>query len=220
MDEQEKQEYLEQYHQDKQNGVPFYPVIIFKDVVVSFIIFLILIGLASIIGVPLEGRANPADTTYTPRPEWYFLFLFQLLKYFPGTFEVVGAVVIPTLIITILFLLPLLDRNTRRHYIDRPIVTGITVLAVAGIISLTILAVLEDPPPIQATQGYPVAMLYTQNSAHVMVRRVQFQPDQSMPYRFHDEDASWNGTLSRSNQWVGWFLSPGGSILSQYCGMP
>ena len=91
MNEKEKQEYLESYHQAKEKGVPFFPDILFKDAVVSLLVFLILIGLAYFVGAPLEARANPADTTYTPRPEWYFLFLFQLLKYFPGNLEVVGC---------------------------------------------------------------------------------------------------------------------------------
>src|SRR4030066_1193489 len=111
MNEKEKQAYLEKYHQDKEHGVPFFPDIIFKDVVISFVIFLILIVLASRLGAPLEARANPADTAYTPRPEWYFLFLFQLLKYFPGKLEVVGGVLIPTLLIVLMIALPFIDRN-------------------------------------------------------------------------------------------------------------
>src|SRR4030043_2395614 len=116
MNEQEKQEYLEKYHEEKETGVPFFPHIVFKDVIVSVIIFILLIGLAYFIGAPLEERANPADTSYTPRPEWYFLFLFQLLKYFPGKFEVVGVVVIPAIAILVLFFLPILDRSIKRHF--------------------------------------------------------------------------------------------------------
>ena len=111
MNDKEKQEYLEKYHEEKEHGVPFYPNIIFKDVIVAFVIFLILVALASILGAPLEARANPADTTYTPKPEWYFLFLFQLLKYFPGKLEIVGVVLIPLIAILVLFFLPLLDRR-------------------------------------------------------------------------------------------------------------
>src|SRR4030066_1752231 len=147
MNEKEKQAYLEKYHQDKEHGVPFFPDIIFKDVVISFVIFLILIVLASRLGAPLEARANPADTAYTPRPEWYFLFLFQLLKYFPGKLEVVGVILIPTFAILVLFLLPVLDRSTKRHFLDRPIVTGITLLGLVSVVTLTILAIREAPPP-------------------------------------------------------------------------
>ena len=99
MNEQEKQDYLERYKAAKEKGFPFFPDILFKDAVVVLFIFLLLAALAYFIGAPLEARADPADTTYTPRPEWYFLFLFQLLKYFPGSLEFIGVVVLPTLAI-------------------------------------------------------------------------------------------------------------------------
>ncbi|MGD8760078.1 MAG: hypothetical protein PVJ07_07475, partial [Anaerolineales bacterium] len=71
MDEKEKQEYLEKYEQDKKAGVPFFPDILFKDAIVSLLVFLVLIALAYFVGAPLEERADPSDTSYTPRPEWY-----------------------------------------------------------------------------------------------------------------------------------------------------
>src|SRR5512132_1669120 len=134
MDEQEKKSYLEKYNEDKKKGVPFFPDIIFKDAVVTLLVFIILVALAYFIGAPLEDRANPADTTYTPRPEWYFLFLFQLLKYFPGNLEVVGVVLIPTLAILTLFLLPFIDRSRFRDFRSRPVIVGGTLVAVAAII--------------------------------------------------------------------------------------
>src|SRR3990172_3650268 len=124
MNEKEKQEYLESYHQAKQKGPSFFPDVVAKDAVVALLLFLALSALAYFLGAPLEARANPADTTYTPRPEWYFLFLFQLLKYFPGSLEFLGVVVLPTLAILGLFLLPFLDRNSKRHYRHRPVVIG------------------------------------------------------------------------------------------------
>src|SRR5512141_2515260 len=111
MNEQEKREYLDRYHEIKEHGVPFFPDVVFKDVVVSLLVFAILLGLAYFIGVPMDARANPADSNYTPRPEWYFLFLFQLLKYFPGQLEVLGVVVLPTIVVLLLFGLPFLDRS-------------------------------------------------------------------------------------------------------------
>ena len=119
MDEQEKQEYLERYRQAKKKGVPFFPDVVFKDALAALLIFVLLAALAYFLGAPLEERANPADTAYTPRPEWYFLFLFQLLKYFPGQLEVVAVVVIPTAAILLLFLLPFIDRSPRRHFTSR-----------------------------------------------------------------------------------------------------
>jgi len=225
MNEQEKQEYLEKYHEEKENGVPFYPDIIFKDAIVAFIIFLILIGLAYFVGAPLEARANPADTSYTPRPEWYFLFLFQLLKYFPGKLEVVGVVLIPTLAILVLFFLPLLDRNTRRHYFDRPVVTGITLLAVVGIVTLTILSVREAPPPAQATEGDPVALLYSQNCAPCHGASITVPSGTNLheviAQGSHAGMPAWNGDLSSDqiDELAGFILSPGGSqLFNANCG--
>jgi len=165
MNEQERQEYLEQYKQAKEKGVPFFPDALVKDAIVSLIVFAILVALATFAGAPLEARADPADTSYTPRPEWYFLFLFQLLKYFPGEWEVIGVVVIPTLVIILLFLLPFLDRSPRRHFLGRPATTGVTLLAVGGVVFLTILALQEAPPPAQATEGDATAALYAANCA-------------------------------------------------------
>ncbi len=225
MNEKEKQEYLEKYHEEKEHGVPFYPNIIFKDVVVAFIIFLILVALAFILGAPLEARANPADTTYTPRPEWYFLFLFQLLKYFPGNLEVLGVVLIPLVAILVLFFLPLLDRSPKRHFRDRPIVTAVTIFAVAGIVTLTVLAVRAAPPPVQATQGDPVAMLYTQNCAPCHGASITVPPGTNLHTLIaqgsHTGMPAWNGDLSTNqiDELAGFILSPGGSqVFNSNCG--
>jgi len=225
MNEQEQKEYLEQYHQEKENGVPFFPNIIFKDVIVALILFLILIGLAYFVGAPLEARANPADTSYTPRPEWYFLFLFQLLKYFPGKFEVVGVILIPTIAILVLFFLPLLDRNTRRHFLDRPVVTIITLLTFAGIVTLTILSVREAPPPAQASQGDPVALLYSQNCAPCHGASITVPSGTNLHNLIaqgsHAGMPAWNGDLSSDqiDELAGFILSPGGSqLFNKNCG--
>jgi len=119
MDEQEKQAYRESYQRAKEKGVPFFPNALFKDAIVSLLVFLVLVALAALLGAPLEAHADPSDTSYTPRPEWYFMFLFQLLKYFPGQLEVVGVFVIPTLAILLLVALPFIDRGKLRHFSRR-----------------------------------------------------------------------------------------------------
>src|SRR5437879_2541373 len=65
----------------------FYPEQVFKDTIAIFIAFAILVVMAVAVRVPLERLADPTDTTYSPRPEWYFLFLFQTLKFFGGALE-------------------------------------------------------------------------------------------------------------------------------------
>src|SRR3989304_9365483 len=153
MNEQEKKKYLDEYKKEKEKGVPFFPDIIFKDTVASLLIFIILAALAYFVGAPLEARANPADTTYTPRPEWYFLFLFQALKYFPGKLEVIGAMVLPGLFILLLLLLPFIDKSPKRYFLNRPFASISALVVVAGIGALAFLGVKETPPPRRAVAG-------------------------------------------------------------------
>lgn len=225
MNEKEKKSYLEKYQEAKKKGIPFFPDIIFSDAIVAFGIFLLLIALAYFVGAPLEARANPADTIYTPRPEWYFLFLFQLLKYFPGKLEVVGVIIIPTLAILVLFLLPFLDRGSRRHFLDRPAVTGITVFAVAAVIFLTIQASLETPPPVAVTSGDQTAALYAANCASCHGDAIVVPPGTNLhdviAQGKHEGMPAWGADLSTDqiDALVGFILSPGGSTLfTQNCG--
>ena len=87
-----------------------------------------------------------ATARYIPRPEWYFLFLFQMLKYFPGQLEWVGTVIIPTIGVLALLLLPFYDRSPFRYWKKRKVATGVMVLIVIGIIGLTIVAAVTTPP--------------------------------------------------------------------------
>ena len=80
MKDEQKKSILEKYKLALQKGERFWPDSIYKDLLISLAIFIILILLASFLGVPTEPKANPNDTAYIPRPEWYFLFLFQMLK--------------------------------------------------------------------------------------------------------------------------------------------
>ncbi|HSR19287.1 MAG TPA: hypothetical protein VLL49_00070, partial [Anaerolineales bacterium] len=121
MNEKERKDYLERYKKEKERGVHFFPDILFKDAVASLVVFGILIALAYFLGVPMEARADPNDASYTPRPEWYFLFLFQLLKYFPGQIEFVGAMLLPGLFVLLLLALPFIDRSSKRHFLNRPL---------------------------------------------------------------------------------------------------
>ena len=161
MKEQDKKEYHENYEKAKKKGVFFFPDILWKDAIAALVVLILLITLAFISGSTLEEPANPADTTYTPKPEWYFLFLYQMLKYFPGELEVVAIVVLPGILLGALFFLPYIDRGKFRHPLNRPLITGATILVVAGIITLTILAIVEQPPPIPPGEGGAVARLYS-----------------------------------------------------------
>jgi mono/diheme cytochrome c family protein len=145
VNEEQKKQYKEKYAQAKQNGVKFWPDIIYKDIVITFAIFIILIILATWVGVANEAKADPSDSAYVPRPEWYFLFLFQMLKYFPGKLEWLGTTIIPIIAVLALFLLPFYDRNIRRHWKARPWAVGIMTVMVLGIVVLTVMAVVTTP---------------------------------------------------------------------------
>ena len=101
----------------KQEGAatPFYPWHAIKDTLVVAAVFALLLTLAITRPAHLDEIANPADASYVPRPEWYFLGLFQLLKYFPGPLEPIATMVIPGLAVGFLFALPFLDRGPERR---------------------------------------------------------------------------------------------------------
>jgi ubiquinol-cytochrome c reductase cytochrome b subunit len=123
----------------------FFPVQVFKDTVAIFIAFAILFTMAVAVRVPLEQVADPTDTSYIPRPEWYFLFLFQTLKLFNGPLEVVGAVVLPGLAVTLLILLPFIDRAQMVKVTKRTVAMAIIALAAIGWTGLTAAAVASTP---------------------------------------------------------------------------
>jgi ubiquinol-cytochrome c reductase cytochrome b subunit len=125
----------------------FYPRQVFKDTVAIFVAFAILFVMAVAVRVPLEQLADPTDTSYIPRPEWYFLFLFQTLKLFQGPLEVVGSVVLPSLAILTLILVPFLDRSQMVKVTRRTVAFLFVALAAIGWSGLTIAAVMTTPHP-------------------------------------------------------------------------
>jgi mono/diheme cytochrome c family protein len=150
VNDRDKQIIQERYQEEKARGIKFFPDIIYKDTLVAFSIFILLVGLATFVGVSQEPPADPSDTNYVPRPEWYFLFLFEMLKFFPGQIEFIGTAVIPGIAILLLFLLPLYDRHIKRHPRNRPVATITMSLIVVGMVLLTIRAVMTTPPQAEA----------------------------------------------------------------------
>ena len=147
----------------------FYPVQVFKDTVAIFIAFAVLFMLAAAARVPLEQLADPTDTTYTPRPEWYFLFLFQTLKLLTGPLEIVGSLVLPGLAILALVLIPFIDRGPVVKVARRSAAIGLVLLGAIGWTSLTAAAVISTPPPQGiATIDYSAPTGWMQLSAEEM----------------------------------------------------
>ncbi|MBC8335494.1 MAG: c-type cytochrome [Anaerolineales bacterium] len=149
MNDDFKKKVNEKYEEKLQKGERFWPDSIYKDLLVSFALFILLIGLATFIGIHPEPKVDPTDASYVPRPEWYFLFLFEFLKYFPGEIEWVGAAVIPGILVLALILLPLYDKNPFRHYSKRKFAIGLMTFIVIGMIGLTINAVITTPPQVE-----------------------------------------------------------------------
>lgn len=135
--------------QPQDEGQPkkkFFPQQVFRDTVAIFVAFAILFTLAAVARIPLERMADPTDTSYIPRPEWYFLFLFQSLKLFEGPLELVGTVVLPTLAILALIATPFIDRSRLVRVRQRTLAIGIVALAGIGWSGLTLAAVRGTPP--------------------------------------------------------------------------
>lgn len=123
----------------------FFPEQVFKDTVGIAVGFIILFIMAIVAKVPLERLANPTDTAYIPRPEWYFLFLFQFLKFFKGSLEVVGSVVLPGLAVLTLFLIPFIDRGPMIRLEKRTFAITFVLLAAIAWTGLTTAAVVTTP---------------------------------------------------------------------------
>lgn len=153
MNQQEKREQDRIYKAAKQQGELFYPNAIIKDAVVALLIFLVLIALSAFFRAELQAPADPTDSSYIPHPEWYFLFLYELLKFFPGNLVIVGVIILPGVVFLILFLLPWLDRGKERHPRKRPAVMALLTFAWSIIIGFTVLAFITAPARAETTQA-------------------------------------------------------------------
>src|SRR5438067_9648784 len=122
MNAREKEQYLREYHVLKSQGKPFFPYAVLKDSAMACIVLFVIIGMAILFGAELGPKADPTTTTYTPRPEWYFFFLFELLCVIkPPEFVALATIGIPTLCMILLFLLPFYDRSPERRPERRPV---------------------------------------------------------------------------------------------------
>jgi ubiquinol-cytochrome c reductase cytochrome b subunit len=118
----------------------FFPDQVLKDAVACLAVLAIVLFLVLYLGADLGAPADPANSYSAARPEWYFLFLFQLLKYFPGESEVIGAIVIPGAVMGLLFLMPIVGRWKIGHGFN----VGLLVCLLAGAGYLTFEAVKQD----------------------------------------------------------------------------
>ena len=147
MNQAEKEQYLREYSVLKNQGKPFFPYAVAKDGTMAAIVLVVIIGLAVIFGAELGPKADPTTTTYTPRPEWYFFFLFELLRVVkPPDLVFLATMGIPTLCLVLLLMLPFFDRNPERNPLRRPIATVAGIATIAAMAYLTILGALAGAP--------------------------------------------------------------------------
>jgi cytochrome c553 len=149
---------FKKYKEDvKERGKPFYPYAMFHDTVMSLVVVSVIIGLAAVwyftsgvdpnrcgsgdsclLGPRYSAPADPATTNFVPRPDWYFYFLFYLLRIFKWPNSVIlGTVGIPTILLIIAFLLPFIDRRMERRLTRRPVAVIGAVLVVLSMGELT-----------------------------------------------------------------------------------
>jgi ubiquinol-cytochrome c reductase cytochrome b subunit len=136
-------------------GRPFFPYQAARDLSVILVVAGFLAALAWR-GMPdLERIADPTDASYTPRPEWYFLGLFQLLKVMPGKLEILGALLLPGLVVTLLAMLPWIDRGPERDPRHRPLILGGVIAGLISLVALTAGA-WSDKPDIPSSARWSV----------------------------------------------------------------
>lgn len=146
------QYYRTAYAATKRGGVRFWPDVVGKDIIASFLVVLVLVLLALAFGAPLEPPADPTDSSYVPRPEWYFLPFYQLLKLFPGSLESTIAIGVPLLLVVALIGLPFFDRDSRRSLRHRPLGLVAMVFLLGGS-GLLIGAAVRDTQPVIAPES-------------------------------------------------------------------
>jgi ubiquinol-cytochrome c reductase cytochrome b subunit/menaquinol-cytochrome c reductase cytochrome b/c subunit len=132
MNQAEKEVYLREYSILKNQGKPFFPYAVAKDSLMAVIVMIVIIFLAAMFGAELGPKANPTTTTYVPRPDWYFYFLFEVLRVMKNIpkFTDMATIGVPTICMILLFLLPFYDRSPERRIERRPValIAGLTTI--------------------------------------------------------------------------------------------
>jgi mono/diheme cytochrome c family protein len=152
MNDETKKKINSRYERELNRGERFWPDSIYKDLIVSLGIFILLILLASFVGVAAEPKADPSDTSYIPRPEWYFLFIFKFLAIYGqipllGKIEWIATIIIPGIAVGVLTLLPFIDKSPNRYYGKRILPISIMTIMVVGSVLLTLIS---DVPTVSA----------------------------------------------------------------------
>jgi ubiquinol-cytochrome c reductase cytochrome b subunit/menaquinol-cytochrome c reductase cytochrome b/c subunit len=147
VNQRQKEEFLREYAILKAQGKPFFPYAVAKDAAMACVVMAVIIVLAILFGAELGPKANSATTNYTPRPDWYFFFLFELLRVVkPASLTDLATIGIPTLAMVALFLLPFYDRGPERRPERRPIATLTAIFVIGAMAFLTYQGANAGPP--------------------------------------------------------------------------
>ena len=150
----------------------FYPRQLVMDMVASLLIVLALAGVAYFVPFRLGPQAVPSDTSYIPRPEWYYLPMFQWLKVVGGRWSLLGGIVLPGLLALLFAAIPFFDRGRERRPWRRPIVVAGFTIFVACYAGLGALSYHDD-----ARDSNVAAQLARQRYAEIRYMRQPFQPE-------------------------------------------
>src|ERR687895_2447195 len=155
MNQAEKEAYLREYSLLKAQGKPFFPYAVAKDSIMAAITVLLIVFMSLLFGAELGPKADPTTTTYVPRPEWYFFFLFELLRVVnPPDLTPLATIGIPTIAMILIALLPFFDRSPERRPERRPVATATGIFVIAAMAYLTYLgAAAGSPNEIEYTVG-------------------------------------------------------------------
>ena len=135
---------IENPYEPKLESEPFYPRQVLMDLSLTALLLIALGVLAFFVTVPLGPAADPANAQYVPRPDWYYLPIFQWLKYWHGSASVIGILIIPTILVIAVVILPFLDRSVERRPWKRPAAMGAYAFVMFGLIGLGFLSVYQD----------------------------------------------------------------------------
>jgi menaquinol-cytochrome c reductase cytochrome b/c subunit len=147
VNQREKELYLREYSLFKAQGKPFFPYAVAKDATMACVVLLAIITMSIVFGAELGPKADPTTTTYVPRPEWYFFFLFEVLRVIkPAVLTPVATIGVPTVCMILLIILPFIDRGPERRPERRPIATVAGILTICAMAYLTYLGAAAGSP--------------------------------------------------------------------------
>ena len=176
MNRAEKEQYLRDYELLKKQGKPFFPYAVMKDSTMALIVVLMIMFLSLMFGAELAPKADPTTTTYVPRPDWYFFFLFEVLRVLKPPYLVPLATIgIPTIAMVLLFLLPFYDRGPERRPERRPIAMSAMAMTIVVMAFLTYKGANAGPPTtvdLQVPKQYEAGKLVVGQSACLACHKI------------------------------------------------